>query len=73
MDYQLVTAQECNKDGTMAPQVLRVKLEINKDLIAAKMGELLFLKPGPVVQLGDKYFMDFKIEEKEVKTMRRVN
>ena len=68
MEVILVSAIECNADGKKHPQVQRVKMEINTDLIAAQMDSLLYLKDGPVIQLGDRYFRDFQKEKKQARS-----
>lgn len=71
MEFLSTTANECTSEGQANPQQKRVEVQINADLIAAKIERNYLLKQGKVIKLGDKYYTDFQQpERKPVKVVR---
>mgnify|MGYP001123943084 CR=1 FL=1 len=65
-----VKAENCNVQGITDQKQPKVDLKLNIDLIGAIQGNVVLLKGGKILNLGDKYFTNFMYVKKEVKVNR---
>ncbi|WP_101907407.1 hypothetical protein [Tenacibaculum dicentrarchi] len=62
MKFIKVTAKPCTSEGETRGGII-LELKINADIIGAFDGKEIMLKNGNIINLGGKWFTDFRLAQ----------
>ena len=63
MSFIKVTANQCSQQGIVSPHIPRTEFSLSVDVIGAFTGDTVLLKGGEMINLGGKWYKDFKLSK----------